>query len=635
MSDNIKGEMIRGHIDTAILLALTDGDKDSNEIRVAIEEKSENQYSVKQGTFYSAMQRLVKQGFIREYRSSALDGIRRKYYSLTPKGNKSLEKNREMWSKSKALIDNLIDTEPVSQPVKAPEEKVEVVDEFERFKELAALSDSEIEIDRPIDDDSYFDKLGNDVLSELNAELEKLSAEEEASSDEENTADAEEALEESLPHEDEKDDKIDEISVDLEEDYESLSDKTSEEIYSFEVIDESTEDEKAFEEESIDQPEIEEIDQTAEDENSDEDEQIEDVYAGLINDEEETELEAEDFQDEDSPEETEVKPEETNEAEDENGLEPEANEEPEEEIKAEEEEEIEIAADEKDNTDDESYESIGEDWGKDDTLIIGDATHSHRHEYKQILNRLLPKDEKVILSEEADESASIRMETYEFKEDVESDAHREDERVEKETAYEESVKTEIVSPVEVKHLPEKEPVRYAQTDTADFSDLHSMAIREGFKVRTSTNTNRFAGTEILINKLRLHSALIFFALMLIEGLVLNFALAPVLAWKPAVKFIILGCLAVYPIITLILYIINKDASVYDISSFKDALSVALIITFQLAILILCVALFVSVDFNNFKEVATFILLPFIFAINIPVYFILKYTLLASGRYFTE
>ena len=79
--NEIKGEMIRGHVDTFILLSLCNGDKDSNEIKEAIEERSDNKFTVKQGTFYSAMQRLVKQNFIKEYRSSAADGIRRKDYS--------------------------------------------------------------------------------------------------------------------------------------------------------------------------------------------------------------------------------------------------------------------------------------------------------------------------------------------------------------------------------------------------------------------------------------------------------------------------------------------------------------------------------------------------------------------------
>ena len=107
---DLNGDMIRGHIDTIILLSLVDGDKDSNEIRKNIEDRSDNKFSVKQGTFYSAMQRLVKQSLIKEYRSSATDGIRRKYFSLTEKGEKLVENNRKEWLESKEVIDTLVDT---------------------------------------------------------------------------------------------------------------------------------------------------------------------------------------------------------------------------------------------------------------------------------------------------------------------------------------------------------------------------------------------------------------------------------------------------------------------------------------------------------------------------------------------
>ena len=145
MADNeIKGGMMRGHIDTIILLSLVDGDKDSNDIRDAIEEKSDNKYSVKQGTFYSAMQRLVKQNYIKEYRSSAVDGIRRKYYSLTAKGKSSLDKNREEWNKSKELIDNLIET-PSEQPKDQENKPTTIADEFAAFKQFADKNASDFE----------------------------------------------------------------------------------------------------------------------------------------------------------------------------------------------------------------------------------------------------------------------------------------------------------------------------------------------------------------------------------------------------------------------------------------------------------------------------------------------------------
>ncbi|MBR2385649.1 MAG: PadR family transcriptional regulator [Clostridia bacterium] len=238
MADVIKGEMIRGQIDTVILLALTDGDKDSNDIRIAIEEKSDNQYSIKQGTFYSAMQRLVKQGLIKEYRSSALDGIRRKYYSLTPKGTKYLDKNREQWSISKALVDNLIDAEPTQVEIKPEKPAVEIVDEFDSFKALVEKSSEDFTLNTNDTDESYFDVLGASVLSDLNAELEKAEAENETNNSPTTTPQIEDEKPLNVQVEDEKLDIIEEKSSDFIDDYLSLSNKTKEELFSFELDDE-------------------------------------------------------------------------------------------------------------------------------------------------------------------------------------------------------------------------------------------------------------------------------------------------------------------------------------------------------------------------------------------------------------
>ena len=177
--NEIKSEMMRGHIDTFILLSLVDSDKDSNEIKTSIEEKSENKLTVKQGTFYSAMQRLVKQNYIKEYRSSAVDGIRRKYYSLTEKGKKSLEKNREEWNKSKELIDNII--ESPSEPEKSQPQITKIeFDEFDEFKKLADTNAKDYNFETPEDDDGYLDRIGEEVLNDLNDELNAINEENES-----------------------------------------------------------------------------------------------------------------------------------------------------------------------------------------------------------------------------------------------------------------------------------------------------------------------------------------------------------------------------------------------------------------------------------------------------------------------
>ncbi len=574
MADVIKGEMIRGQIDTVILLALTDGDKDSNDIRIAIEEKSDNQYSIKQGTFYSAMQRLVKQGLIKEYRSSALDGIRRKYYSLTPKGTKYLDKNREQWSISKALVDNLIDAEPTQVEIKPEKPTVEIVDEFDSFKALVEKSSEDFTLNTNDTDESYFDVLGASVLSDLNAELEKAEAENETNNSPTTTPQIEDEKPLNVQVEDGKLDIIEEKSSDFIDDYLSLSNKTKEELFSFELDDE----EDAFAlQEDIDQVEQEDFNVVEEDFQA-QDSTIHQNSETLV---EESTTE-ENIIIKDSIQQNENVVEET------------SNEE-------------------------------------DDLLVIEEYTSSNRNKYKQILNSILPKTERqeIQVKEEKSDFEQVNIDSYE---NQQTNSYQEEQ--EKRALILEQMRNENLEKV-TEEKQERVERKQINSDPSDFSDLYAMANREGFKIRTSHNTNKYVGNGILINKLRAHSSFVFFILLFVEALILNFALSSILEWKNPVKLIILGCLAIYPLITLFMYLLSPKRLVDEVSQFKDAMGVALIITFQMTIIILCVALFASVDFNNFKEVSSFILLPFILALNIPIYFILKYSLLSTGKYFTE
>ena len=571
MADMIKGEMIRGHIDTVILLALTDGDKDSNEIRLTIEEKSDNQYSVKQGTFYSAMQRLVKQGYIKEYRSSAIDGIRRKYYSLNTKGKTFLDKNREQWQASKNLVDNLMDTESVSLP-KEPEPVQNTVDEFESFK-IFAQDIGDFSVEQPIQDNSYFDKLGDEVLKDLNEELEKIAKEEEIL-----------VQEESLPYEEISENQISTVEENSNlEDFEIVANKTIDTLYDFENIESETGDfidpillnedtAEEFTEEIVETPIEETIEEPIEENQI---ESLEKITEEILNSNQLTVEENEPISEVKITEQV-----------------------------SEKEEKSPIFTNE-----------------KDDLLIIEEGKPTNRREYKQILNRLFPQNEEKQVEKKED---CRQMEFVSYTETYEN--KREEKVIDN---------TPAPAPVYEEEPIVRKPVKKINGDPSDFSDLYAMASREGFKIKTSHNTNKYNGNEILVNKLRLHSSLLFYLFIFIECLILDFALGSILNWDINVKLIILGALALYPAVTILMYLLNAKKSVYEIAQFKDAVSIALIVTFQLAIIILCVALFVSVDFNNFKEVSTYILLPIILAINIPLYFILKYSLLSTGKYFTD
>ena len=160
-----------------------------------------------------------------------------------------------------------------------------------------------------------------------------------------------------------------------------------------------------------------------------------------------------------------------------------------------------------------------------------------------------------------------------------------------------------------------------------------MAKVEGFKVRTSASTNKFNGNGIFINKLNFHASLLFYGIFFIEMLVLNFALAGALGWPLGAKASIVGIPALLPLVLFVIYLVSPKRKIREVTQFKDAITVFLIITFQLMIVDLCVALFLEVDFNNIKDVLAFIVIPFVIMFNIPLFPIVKYSLLGSGSYF--
>lgn len=106
----IDSDLIRGHIDTIILKILSSGDKYGFEICKEVEERSSGLYELKQPTLYSCLKRLESQKLISSYWEDSDIGGKRHYYKLTDLGKQTYQKNQEDWSRSRQIIDNLIET---------------------------------------------------------------------------------------------------------------------------------------------------------------------------------------------------------------------------------------------------------------------------------------------------------------------------------------------------------------------------------------------------------------------------------------------------------------------------------------------------------------------------------------------
>jgi PadR family transcriptional regulator PadR len=105
---NITSELLRGHTETIILRQLLDKDSYGYEINKAIQEKTNNQYELKEATLYSAFRRLETAGLISSYWGDEQTGARRRYYAITTEGKNLYSQNRKDWEDAKTLIETLI-----------------------------------------------------------------------------------------------------------------------------------------------------------------------------------------------------------------------------------------------------------------------------------------------------------------------------------------------------------------------------------------------------------------------------------------------------------------------------------------------------------------------------------------------
>lgn len=105
---NITSDILRGHTETIILRHLLEKDSYGYEINKSIQEKTNNQFELKEATLYSAFRRLESAGWITSYWGDETTGARRRYYAITPEGRNFYKQNRTDWEEAKRLIDTLI-----------------------------------------------------------------------------------------------------------------------------------------------------------------------------------------------------------------------------------------------------------------------------------------------------------------------------------------------------------------------------------------------------------------------------------------------------------------------------------------------------------------------------------------------
>jgi DNA-binding PadR family transcriptional regulator len=92
----MRGEMLSGHLEFMLLAIVADTPAHGYAVIQALREKSEGVFDLPEGTIYPALHRLHAEGLL-SGRWVTADGRRRRIYSLTAKGGKTLDSQREQW----------------------------------------------------------------------------------------------------------------------------------------------------------------------------------------------------------------------------------------------------------------------------------------------------------------------------------------------------------------------------------------------------------------------------------------------------------------------------------------------------------------------------------------------------------
>ena len=600
MADYVGGDMIRGHIDTIILNSLVYGDKDTNQIRAEIESRAGGQFQLKQGTFYSALQRIVKQGYVWEYRTTGADGVRRKFFQLTEKGKDLIDKNQSSWTMSRQVINTLLDAQAektVKTKLVAQEEPEEKLPDFDRpevtnFSKLQNKADDEVESIAQQTISSINDADFDDIKEENKIEEKVVVSEAVDENKEEILEDISALVEETPPTfnpQNENANATPQTFDDIMEILESIDRSAKEDQERAErerAL--ALEREKAAEEARL-------IAEQVEKERAERDRHIADID---IPDEfqlaEERSKQPIPLHDDSEKEQPEI-PEYIQ-----SSLEAEI---------AQTTVQVQPAEEEVDEIDD----------------YLNPDDLPTQKEYKEVLSRIFAADlaqENVVAFPQQEQQSAVA------------------EPEEPVTEPEETTYDRIVDELDFSKPTEKVVDTSSQersskkSGTFDYSDIIAMSEREGFKVSTSDRTNKHELGKILVNRLNFHTSLIFFVLIALETLLVGLTMEKVLGFgiEAYIYFSIIAL--AMPVITGMIYYMAPKRTISEVSGFKSAFETALIITLNLILLILVYVVIIDLDFASKQAISRNLFVPLLLVINVPIYVIIKYSLLEKQMYFS-
>ena len=104
----INKELMKGSTSILILTLLKEKDMYGYEIIQEMKTKSDNMFSMKEGSLYPMLHSLEKNNAVESYWYDTDEGRRRKYYRITDSGILLLQTKRKEWNTFSSIMNNII-----------------------------------------------------------------------------------------------------------------------------------------------------------------------------------------------------------------------------------------------------------------------------------------------------------------------------------------------------------------------------------------------------------------------------------------------------------------------------------------------------------------------------------------------
>ena len=103
-------ELLKGNTDLLLLRLIGYQSTYGYKIIKELEAKSNGYFQFKEGTLYPALHRMEKEGLIEGKWRKLTNGLERRYYFITPKGQRALAERLEIWQHFSTAVDLIVQT---------------------------------------------------------------------------------------------------------------------------------------------------------------------------------------------------------------------------------------------------------------------------------------------------------------------------------------------------------------------------------------------------------------------------------------------------------------------------------------------------------------------------------------------